>query len=49
MMTGTTLRKPMPDQLSEIRNAKAFGMLYQMFQMMVQPVNAAVPAITIAK
>lgn len=43
------IRKPAPDRPMEIRNAKAFSMLYQLFQMMVQPVGAPVPAITIAK
>jgi hypothetical protein len=43
------IRKPTPERPTDIRNAKAFDMLYQLFQMMVQPVNAAVPAITISK
>ena len=43
------IRKPVPDRPREVRNAKAFDMLYQLFQMMVQPVNAPVPGITIAK
>lgn len=43
------IQKPTPDKPREIRNAKAFGMLYQLFQMMVQPVGAPVPGITIAK
>lgn len=43
------IRKPVPDRPREVRNAKAFDMLYQLFQMMVQPINAPVPGITIAK
>jgi len=43
------IRKPLLDHPREVRNAKAFDMLYQLFQMMVQPVNAPVPGITIAK
>lgn len=44
-----SIRKPALDRPREVRNAKAFDMLYQLFQMMVQPVNAPVPGITIAK
>lgn len=44
-----SIRKPAPDRPDEIRNAMAFGMLNQLFQMMVQPVNAPVPGIAIAK
>ena len=43
------IRRPRLDRPREVRNAKAFDMLYQLFQMMVQPVNAPVPGITIAK
>lgn len=43
------IRKPAPDRPGEVRNAKAFGMLSQLFQMMVQPVNVPVPGIAIAK
>ncbi len=43
------IRKPALDRAREVRNAKAFDMLYQLFQMMVQPVNAPVPGITISK
>jgi hypothetical protein len=34
---------------SSVMNIKAFGMLYQLFQMMVQPIAAQVPGIAIAK
>lgn len=44
-----SIRKPAPDRPQDIRGAKAFDMLYQLFQMMVQPVNAPVPGIAIAK
>ncbi len=43
------IRKPTPDRPQDVRSAKAFDMLYQLFQMMVQPVNAPVPGIAIAK
>lgn len=43
------IRRPRLDRPREVRNTKAFDMLYQLFQMMVQPVNAPVPGITIAK
>jgi hypothetical protein len=43
------IRKPAPDRPGDIRNAKIFGILYQLFQMMVQPVSAPVPGIAIAK
>jgi hypothetical protein len=42
------IMKPALNQPREVRNAKAFDMLYQLFQMMVQPVNTPVPGIAIA-
>jgi hypothetical protein len=42
-------RRPDAGDPSSISNIKAFGMLYQLFQMMVQPIAAQVPGIAIAK
>jgi hypothetical protein len=44
-----SIRRPDEGDPSSVMNIKAFGMLYQLFQMMVQPVAAQVPGIAIAK
>ena len=43
------IARPAPDDAEGIWNLKAFDMLYQLFQMMVQPSAAPVPGIAIAK
>jgi hypothetical protein len=43
-----SIKRPSGRQADEW-NAKAFGMLFHLFQMMVQPINAPVPSIAIAK
>jgi hypothetical protein len=44
-----SIRRPSGQGDDNLWNAKAFGLLYHLFQMMVQPLNAPVPGITIAK
>jgi hypothetical protein len=44
-----SIRRPAAGDVDAIWNIKVFGMLYQLFQMMVQPVVTPVPGITIAK
>jgi hypothetical protein len=44
-----SIRRPDEGDPSSVMNMKAFGMLYQLFQMMVQPMAAQVPGIAIAK
>lgn len=44
-----SIRRPSGNDDENVWNAKAFGLLYHLFQMMVQPVQAPVPAIAIAK
>lgn len=44
-----SIRRPSGIGDENVWNAKAFGLLYHLFQMMVQPLQAPVPAIAIAK